>query len=195
MRIVLWIVGILAALALGFFAYMGGFNTVTVREDRFGPMEFVYTTHKGPYENLSKAWGDFMPKWQEAKLKECLTLGVYLDKPGTPPDQLRTLIGCRIDGWDEADKAKARAAFPSATIPESPVLTASFPLRNFLSFFYAPTRVYPEIEKEIAKRGTQSHISIELYGSFTDMKDITFIVPLTQDLSPYQPLYDAFPAP
>jgi hypothetical protein len=193
MRIFLWIIGMIAALMLAFYAYMGGFNTVTVKEDRFGPMEFVYATHKGSYENLSKAWGDFMPKWDAAKLKECLTLGVYLDKPGTPPEKLRTLIGCRIDGWSGADKAAARAVFPSATIPEGPVLTTTFPLRNFLSFFYAPTRVYPEIEKEVAKRGTQSHIAIELYGSFATLNEITFVVPLTQDLSAYQPLYDAFP--
>jgi hypothetical protein len=193
MRIFLWIIGILAALTLAFYAYMGGFHAVTVKEERFGPMEFVYATHKGPYENLSRSWGAFMKNWDEAKLKECLTLGVYLDKPGTPPEKLRTLIGCRIDGWDETDKAAARAAFPSATIPETPALTSAFPLRNFLSFFYAPARVYPEIEKEVAKRGTQSHISVELYGSFTAMKDITFVVPLAQDLTPYQPLYDAFP--
>lgn len=193
MRIVLWILGILAAATLGFYWYMGGFHRVTVTVGTFGPVEFAYAKHEGSYANLSKTWGDFMPQWQKANLKTCLTMGVYLDKPGTPESELRSLIGCRIDGWTEEDKAAARAAFPTLTIPQSDAIMASFPFRNFLSFFYAPTRVYPEIEKKAKELGAETQIGMELYGSFDNITDIQFVTPIRQDKTAYQPLYDVFP--
>ena len=195
MRILLWIVGILAALALGFYAYMGGFHAVTVTKGPFGPVEFVYAKHAGSYAKLNETWGAFMPKWVEAKLGTCLTMGVYLDPPGTPDENLRSLIGCRIDGWTEEQKAAARAKFPTLTIAASEAYMASFPFRNFLSFFYAPTKIYPAIDAEIAKDGNQNMIGMEFYRSFDDIRDIQFVVPAAKDRSAYQNLYDAFPAP
>jgi hypothetical protein len=192
MRVFLWLVGILAALALGGYAYMGGFHTVTVSKAQFGPIEFVYAKHLGSYSKLNETWGAFMPKWTDAKLGTCLTMGVYLDPPGTPEDKLRSLIGCRIDGWTAEQQASARAAFPTLTIPASEAYTATFPFRNFLSFFFAPGRVYPAIEKEIAKDGNQNAIGIELYGSFDNITQIQFVVPAVKDKSAYQPLYDVF---
>jgi hypothetical protein len=195
MRIFAWIIGILAALALGGYAYMGGFHSVTVTKVPFGPVEFVYAKHAGSYAKLNETWGSFMPKWTEAKLGTCLTMGVYLDPPGTAEDKLRSLIGCRIDGWTEDQKAAARAIFPTLTIAASEAYTATFPFRNVLSFFYAPTRVYPVIEKEIAKDGNQNAIGMEFYGAFDDIRDIQFVVPAVKDRSAYQNLYDAFAAP
>jgi hypothetical protein len=195
MRIILWIVGSLAALALGFYAYMGGFHAVTVTKGTIGPMEFVFERHRGAYSKLNETWSVFMPKWTEAKLGTCLTMGVYLDPPGTPDDKLRSLIGCRIDGWNEEQKAAARAKFATLTIPRSEAYLASFPFRNFLSFFFAPTMVYPAIEREIAKDGGQNRIGIEQYGSFDAITQIEFAVPLFADPAPYQPLYDTFDAP
>lgn len=195
MRILLWIVGILAALALGFYAYMGGFHSVAVTKTQFGPVEFVYAKHAGSYSKLNETWGQFMPKWTQAKLGTCLTMGVYLDPPGTREDKLRSFIGCRIDSWTEEQKAAARAAFPALTIPASEVYSATFPFRNFLSFFFAPTKVYPAINAEIAKDGNQTAIGMEFYGAFEDIRDIQFVVPAAKDASAYQSLYDAFAAP
>jgi hypothetical protein len=192
MRILLWIVGILIVAGLGFYAYMGGFHSVKIEQGTFGPIEFAYATHKGPYSDLSTSWTKFMTAWNEAKLKTCLTMGVYLDKPDTPPEKLRSLIGCRIDGWTEEDKAAARAKFPTAALPQGQALMSVFPFRNFLSFFLAPTRVYPEIARRMAEDKTEAVIGIELYGSFDDITDIRFVMPLGADRTPYQPLFDAF---
>jgi hypothetical protein len=194
MRILLWILGILATLTLAFYAYMGGFHAVTVTKGPFGPVEFVYAKHAGAYAKLNETWGAFMPKWAEANLGTCMTMGVYLDPPGTPDETLRSLIGCRIDGWTEDQKAAARAKFPTLTIPASDAYMAAFPFRNFLSFFFAPTRVYPAIGKEIAKDGNQNAIGMEFYGSFDNITDIQFVVPAVKDNSAYRPLYDAFAA-
>jgi hypothetical protein len=133
-----------------------------------------------------------MPKWQEAQLGTCLTMGVYLDPPGTPDDKLRSLIGCRIDGWTEEQKAAARAKFPTLTIPASEAYRAKFPFRNFLSFFFAPTRVYPKIDEQIAKDGNQNFIGMEMYGPIDNIQEIDFAVPAVSDRTPYQPLYDVF---
>ena len=192
MRIALWVLGLIAAAALGFYAYMGGFHTVTVTKGRIGPMEFVYAPHRGSYAKLNETWGAFMPKWQEAGLGTCLTMGVYLDLPGTPEEKLRSLIGCRIDGWGEAQRQAARAKFPTLIIPESEAVLSSFPFRNVLSFFYAPTRVYPVINAELAARGVKPSIGIEQYGSFDAIEEISFAVPVTSDPAPYQPLYEVF---
>lgn len=192
MRILLWIVGLLGFAALGFYWYMGGFHTVTVTRGSIGPVEFVYAPHRGSYAKLSETWGAFMPKWTDAKLGTCLTMGVYLDPPGTPDEKLRSLIGCRIDGWTEEQKAAARAKFPTLTIPQSDAVLSSFPFRNFLSFFYAPMRVYPAIEKEMKALNGQSAVGIEFYGSFDAIKDIQFAVPIAGDRAAYQPLYDVF---
>jgi hypothetical protein len=195
LRWLLWIIGILAAAALGFYAYMGGFNTVAVTKTQMPAIEFVFAKHRGTYAKLNEAWGAFMPEWQEAKLGTCLTIGVYLDPPGTPGEKLRSLIGCRIDEWTDEQKAAARAKFPTLTIPASEAYTASFPFRNFLSFFLAPAKVYPAIEAELKKDGNQNKLGVELYGSFDDIREIKFLVPVAKDTSAYRPLYDAFEAP
>lgn len=194
MRILLWIVGVLAALALAGYAYMGGFHAVQIKSETFGPIEFAYATHKGPYSDLNKTWSSFMPKWAEAKFQTCLTMGVYLDKPDTPPEKLRSLIGCRIDSWSEEEKAAVRARFPTAVLPAGPALTSSFPFRNFLSFFFAPSRVYPAMNERMSRDKTEALVSVEFYGSFEDIKDIQFVMLLGTDKAPYQPLFDAFPA-
>lgn len=194
MRIFLMGLVILVGLLAGFYVYMGGLYTVKVRQASFGPAEFAYAVHKGPYAKLSEAWGKFMPKWQAAGLKTCSAIGVYLDPPTTPDDKLRSLIGCRIDEWSEADKAAVRAKFATLIIPQSQAWTSEFPFRNFLSFFYGPMRVYPEIQKAIGDKGERS-IGYELYGPFDNITSIRYVVPINEDGEAYRGLYAAADQP
>ena len=97
LKTLLVIIVILAGAITGIYAWLGGFSTVAVNRGEIGPWEIVYSTHKGPYKNLNKSWTKFQKDWEAAGLKVCNSLAVYLDMPGTPEDQLRSAIACRID--------------------------------------------------------------------------------------------------
>ncbi|MEM8986270.1 MAG: hypothetical protein AAGC95_06055 [Pseudomonadota bacterium] len=193
LKIIGGLVVLVVVAVVSFFAFLGGFKTVTVDKGAFGPAEIVFTTHKGPYENLSESWTVFMEDMQAAGFETCDSLAVYLDRPGTPPEDLRSIIACRIDGMTDADKATLRAAFANMTLPGSEALTSRFPFKNMASYFIAPMKVYPEFEKRLAADASATpHIAIEYYGDPETAREIAFFMPLNVDAAAYQPLFDAF---
>lgn len=186
------IIAVLLGAAAGLYGYMGGFQAVRIGKETFGPAEIAYSTHVGPYRKLGESWGGFLAAWDKIGVGPCDSLGVYLDPPSTPEDKLRTVIACRIDALSEEDKAKVRAALPGFVIPQSEALTASFPFRNDLSFFLAPMKVYPEVQRVMEKEGLSAAVGIELYGETGKIKEISFIIPVGVTQADYQALIDAF---
>ncbi|HNA80804.1 MAG TPA: hypothetical protein PKY99_15185 [Turneriella sp.] len=183
---------LILGLFFGFYAYMGGFSKVEVTRAEYGPAEILYATHKGSYRTISKSWGAFQKQWEAAGLKECQTLAVYLDAPGTPEDQLRSILGCRIDALSSAEKQSLRGKLPHFTLPKSRVLMSTFPYKNVASFFIAPGKVYPEFQKIMSAEKIMPPVGIEVYGTMTSVRNISFYMPVEGKREDYQPLLDAF---
>lgn len=177
---------------LGFFAYMGGFRAVEVREGPFGPHTIIFATHKGPYENLEQSWEEFQSRWKEAGLKKCNSLSVYLDSPDTPPEELRTILGCTIDELSEEERLHLSEQFPVFTIPAMDSLLSEFPFRNGLSFMFGAMKVYPEFQKIMEERGLRPAVGFELYGDAESIESIEFAMPIREPVETFAPLKQAF---
>lgn len=194
MKIIKILAAVLGGVALCttlFYAYMGGFQTIEVKETAVGPLNVIVTTHRGSYSGLGPAWDRFVSQVQEAGLKECDALAFYLDPPGTPEDQLRSVLGCRLDGLSEAERLKLSSAFPTYSLPAVPALHATFPYRNFFSYMLGPTRVYPALQQAAAGR-IEPRFGIETYGVDGRSKEIGFFLPLSGEEALVDPLASLF---
>lgn len=195
MRILKWlaiVVVVLIVIGAGLYAYLGGFKKIAIERGSFGGAEIVYATHVGPYSKLAQAWSRFQKEWEAAGLETCDSIAAYLDAPGTPPEKLRSVIGCRIDALSEDEKAALKGKFKSLTLPASEAYVAAFPFKNFLSFWVAPSKIYPAMMKRAKADGTTPALAIELYGPLNAIKEIRIVMPIGTDKSAYQPVYDAF---
>ncbi len=177
---------------LGGYAFMGGFTPVDVKRGSYGPAEIVYATHRGPYKDLGGAWTRFQTAWEAAGLTNCNSLSLYLDPPGTPPEELRSIIACRIDGLSDDEKEKWRAAFPQFVLPEAEALLSSFPFKNNASYAFAPMNVYPAISKKMEEENLEAVVGIEIYGDVNSIKNIDFVIPLGLETDDLTPLFEAF---
>lgn len=193
LKVLFAVVVIVAGILVGLYAWLGGFTAVTVSRGEIGPWEIVYSTHKGAYKNLSQSWTKFEKEWQAAGLKECNSLAVYLDMPGTPEDKLRSVIACRIDELPPAEKASLRSKLPAFVIPKSRAVMANFPYKNPASYSIGPMKVYPEFRKVIDKEKWLPAVGIETYGAMTSpAPQIGYAMPLDSSRADYQKLIDAF---
>lgn len=192
MKILGGILGVLVLAAGGFYAFMGGFQSVDVTEATFPEMKMFYTTHLGPYENLSESWAEFGEKMESLGMSDCDAVSVYLDEPSTPPEKLRSIIGCKMANLDDDVKQKVMSTFKTFTLPTASSFTASFPYRNILSFWMAPSKIYPKMQNLIATNVIEPSVAIETYG-FTKGRDkINIFMPAKMKVTDYQPLFDAF---
>ena len=116
------IFGLFIALMLGMYIYLGGFSSVVVERGEFGPAEIVYSTHRGPYKGIGESWTKFQKQWEAAGLSECDSLALYLDPPGTPEANLRSILACRIDGLPAPQKVAVKAKFRHFIIPKTKVI-------------------------------------------------------------------------
>lgn len=195
MVILKWLGGIVLVLLfalLALYAYLGGFRAIEVEKSAFGPAEIIFSTHRGPYQEIGESWMQFQSKWEAAGLGACDSLAVYLDPPGTPPEQLRSILGCRIDALPETDKAGLRDNFPSFTLPKTEAYVTAFPYKNFLSFMFAPMKIYPELQKRLENENITPPVGIETYGVEGEIEEIGFVIPYGVGTEAYQPLFDAF---
>ena len=192
MKILAGIIGAIVMLIFSAYAYMGGFYKVKVEQTQSPQMDIIFTTHLGPYENLSQSWDAFYADLITADLTDCSGLGVYLDSPDTPPEEIRSIIGCDISSLDEGVKLSLQSKFSSFTLPSGTMVTGTFPFKNEMSYFLAPMKVYPAFQRELNVEELTLPVAIELYGKQGESDQIIFMAPLNLGTEDYQPLFDAF---
>ncbi len=187
------VVIILVLVGLIEYAYLGGFSTVQVAQSEWGPVNIIAYRHKGPYADLRHSWTEFRGQWEKAGLKECESLAVYLDPPETPPEKLRSILGCRLDHLPAAQQAELRKAFLHLTIPRRSGLSASFPFKNVLSFWVGPTKVYPAIHKQFSMMsGATMQVAVETYGHPDRIQEVGFFMPTNATDADFEPFRKVF---
>ncbi|MEM8772698.1 MAG: hypothetical protein AAGD92_13715 [Pseudomonadota bacterium] len=180
---------------VGFWAYLGGFSSVVFEEQPYGPVEIAYTTHLGSYAKISESWNRFETEWNDAGIdgKRCDSLAVYLNSPDeTEPENLQSILACRLDTALAEDAENFRKAFPVFTIPQVSALRTEFPFKNFLSFMVGPMKVYPAAEKRMKQDALEASIAIELYGPGEKPDRIGIVIPVDHDKSEFDALREAF---
>lgn len=185
--------GVLILFGITFYGYMGGFKQVTVSRESFEQTEIYYSTHKGPYENIGTSWENFQKDWESIGITDCDSLAVYLDAPDTEPSKLRSVLGCRLEGLSPEQKKQVAVKFKTFSFPKMNGLSASFPFKNFLSYFLAPTKVYPKFQEILIAESAETSVAIEIYGSSSKSIDtIGFFMPVGVSQAVFKPLEEAF---
>ncbi len=195
MKVVKILAVVLVAIAVilgGTYAYMGGFKTISVDEKPIGPIEVVFTTHRGSYSSIGTSWEKFYEKALASGLADCDALAFYLDPPGIPEENLRSVLACRLDNLDPALQEKLRQAFPTFSLPRTNAVHSSFPFVNFFSYMLGPMKVYPEMQKMMTARNLTAFLGIEVYGIQGQSRLVEFYFPLDLDQTVFKPLADAF---
>ncbi|TGM73989.1 hypothetical protein EHR01_10740 [Leptospira mtsangambouensis] len=184
---------LLILLGIVFYGYMGGFQDVVVNRESFGPTEIYYTTHKGPYKDIGASWGSFQKEWEMLGITNCDSLAIYLDAPDTEPTKLRSILGCRLEGLTPEQKKQISGKFHTFSIPKMNGISASFPFKNFLSYFLAPTKVYPKFQEILTAESSQTSVAIEVYGGSSESVDsIGFFMPVGVSREIFRSLEEAF---
>ena len=186
------IFGLFIALMLGMYIYLGGFSSVVVERGEFGPAEIVYSTHRGPYKGIGESWTKFQKQWETAGLTECDSLALYLDPPGTPEANLRSILACRIDALPAAQKTAVKTKLKHFNNPKSKAVISSFPFKSGASFVLGPKKVYPEFTKILEKEKLMPPLGIETYGVMKTIKSIGFVMPIEGDKAAYKQLFESF---
>ncbi|MEO1015596.1 MAG: hypothetical protein AAFX08_10460 [Pseudomonadota bacterium] len=192
LRILVMVAAAVILAFVGFYAYLGGFSNVEASRGSFEETEIIFAVHKGPYQQVYRAWESFDAAREEVGLEACDGLSVYLDGPETPREEARTVIGCGIDNVTEDLKEALRARFPSTVLPSAEAMTATFPYKNPMSFAIGPMKVFPVLQERMAAEGHEASLGIETYGDVDAITEMTYYLPFGVAQGAYAPLYDAF---
>jgi len=191
-KVLLFVAIDVVVLVAGFAFYMDAFDSPPLERSKFASTAVFFSTYRGPYSGIEGAWMRFQGEWEKAGLDKCDAIGIYLDPPGTPEDQLRSILACRLDGLTAEVRNKMTAVFPTFKIPDSATVSATFPYRNKLSFMVAPMRIYPRMQRLIETERLSPAAALETYGPGAIGPFMGFHMLIGLDRSAMQPLMDAF---
>jgi hypothetical protein len=175
MRIVAVVIGV-ALLALVIMSYFAGlFDSVKVSMDTTGPYALVYRQHKGPYGGIKFAMYDVFAYCRDNRgfsPKRGFAI-FYSDPQIVKPDSLLS------DGGYITDTLLTNVPEPYKTsiFTQCKSVTATFPLRSFLSPMTGATMFYPAMVEFLKKENKQVRGPVmEMYDIAA--KKIVYIAPL-----------------
>lgn len=190
-KILLSIVLLIAPILL-FLVYMGGFSNNEIVTQEFKARSIIFDIHRGSYTGLTQSWEGFKIKYQDAGLKECDALGVYLDPPSTEEDKLRTVMACDLTNVSEDIQIKLKNKFNHTQLTQSSASYTSFPYKNEMSFVVASIFVYSKFQEMIEAGQLHPSIAIEVYGVDEGRSEIKFYMPSDKTPEDYSDLFQAF---
>jgi len=164
MKIVLWIVGIIVVLVLGFLLYMGAFSPVKVSQEKVQPFFMAYEDYVGEYKNVMPVFEKVNKHLISKGIKPTKGVGVYLDDPKTvAKDKLRSMIGYMITDADIKTLKPFAKEFKIQKVMFDKAIVAEFPLKNQLSILLGITKVYPTMSKYLVANKLKGGPVAEIY--------------------------------
>lgn len=156
---------ILSVVVIGLTAYYGGFHDIKIDKKMTGPYVFVYEPYQGDYtiagdvfeKVCSELENDFSVKtWRGA--------GIYFyDPEKVDVENLRSEIGCLLEGDDLNKIEKIKKRYQVKNIPLELSIIASFPYTNTFSVAFGAMRVYPELKRYIKEYNIKQGPVMEIY--------------------------------
>ncbi len=174
LRLFLLLVLCLAA----WLGYYGALSPVTIRQQSFGPVFFVYEKHAGPYRNIKPVMDRVYAALKDREgVATTRGIGVYYDNPNkVEAAKLRSLGGCLLDEADEALIASLKSkGYRVGLLPARPSAVTSFPFHGALSIYLGMWRVYPKIAAYWAENKLPECPLVEIYD--TPGKRTFYVIP------------------
>jgi AraC family transcriptional regulator len=147
MKYVLATLGLILALFVAVYVYVGGYKPVTTEITEKGPFKVVYKEHLGAYHQIGVALEE-VEKWAKANGETCqFTFGEYLDNPKlVDEDRLKSNGGCFVSkDWPSG----LPEGFHYREIPKRQYLIAVFEGAPSIG----PMKVYPKADSIMKDQG------------------------------------------
>ncbi|MBN2747373.1 MAG: GyrI-like domain-containing protein [Bacteroidales bacterium] len=135
---------VIIALAVGAFAYFGGFHKVEFKTVTTGGEVLVYEDMLGDYSKspavMDKVYSALLDNY---KIETTKGIGIYFDNPQNKAvEELRSEIGCIVEPKDTA-LLKSISDFKIKVLPVQEYLVAEFPYKGGVSIIVGLMKVYP----------------------------------------------------
>ncbi|MBU0630724.1 MAG: GyrI-like domain-containing protein [Candidatus Margulisbacteria bacterium] len=153
LKIVLWVIALLAVALVIWVYYMGLFNKLEVTEREVGPYTLVYEDYIGPYQNTGAVVQAVYDRLAKDGIKPTDGFGIYLDDPSkVKQEKLRSQVGCVINENNLPLFYKVSDTYKVINWKRGKVLATEFPIRNPLSYMFGPMKAYPELARYMKKK-------------------------------------------
>lgn len=165
MKKVLIIVGVIAIAFIGFYWYIGGFESLEVKKKRMGGYLVAGLNYTGPYHMVGPTMEKADSTLRSMGINCTKGFGIYYDNPETTPEnQLRSYVGNVIESADAALIEEMQLqGLRVDSISEKESLVAEMTTRSTLSYMIGPMKAYPLLTEAIKANTCVPTMSYELY--------------------------------
>ncbi|WP_167396466.1 GyrI-like domain-containing protein [Leptospira johnsonii] len=173
MKIFLGVILALIVSGIGYFYYLGAFDTIQVKEETLGPFYVLSHERVGNYRNVGETFEAIQKEFPEKGFKNYKLFGIYKDNPNTVPEEkLRCEVGALFSEPVTEIPSGLSIPLKYRIIEKKRYLTVDFPLKSFVSIFLGIFKVYPELTKVCIERGCVmgGKESIEIYEPIVEKK-------------------------
>lgn len=151
---------------LGYFAYMGIFNRVTVITGHEGGYQLAGLYHQGSYGQIGETFEAVIQIADSLELEDYDMASIYFNRPDqVPEDSLLTFVGVVLSSQGEDIGNMDLGRLLPESIPNGEAVYADFVYRNFFSYSIGAIKCFPELMKETEAKGWTDLIGFEYYNS------------------------------
>jgi len=170
---------IVALLILGLYNY-GLFHTVTFEAQENKPYILVYEKYVGPYKNVGFLMEKIAQELTADSIPFTKRFGIYYDNPREVPEaELRSLVGCALEGVDSMTLVSLAEKYDLAEYPATPSVITEFPFNGQVSILIGILKVYSPLTDYLNEKEFSHGPIMELYDE--PNKVITYITPQKAD--------------
>lgn len=173
LKIFLGFILVLIVSGVGYFYYLGAFDTIQVKEETLGPFYVLSHERLGNYRNVGETFEAIQKEFPEKGIRNYKLFGIYKDNPNTVPEEkLRCEVGALFSEPVAEIPTGLSIPLKYRTIEKKRYITVDFPLKSFVSIFLGIFKVYPELTKACIQRGCEigGKESIEIYEPIVEKK-------------------------
>lgn len=175
-KITLVIISLIIAIAIGFFWYMGYFQSIQVQEKEEGGYQIAGVDVIGPYSDAGRHISKVDYKLKALGINSVKGFGIYYDDPKTTPkNKYHSFVGniINVTDMDLLDKIKLNG-IKLDSIPRKKAIVVEFPIKNTMSYIIGPMKVYPIFTKYTLQKNIKPSSTFEIYDM--NSKLITFVM-------------------
>ncbi|MBF0398821.1 MAG: GyrI-like domain-containing protein [Desulfobacterales bacterium] len=185
---IFWTIGVIILLVtiimLLILLRYGLLASVKITEKKVGPYLLIYKKHIGDYKNvgsiIDKLYYDLKDNYGIDVTKG---FGLYYDNPQeVPKEQLRSIVGCIIEGKLIEDLNNLTKKYGVKEYPESKSVVAEFPYKGKLSIILGVFKVYPKLNTIISNQKHPQNPIMELYDQPNEKIEYISSVDLSKEV-------------
>jgi hypothetical protein len=164
-KVTVIVIAVIFIILLLVLSRYGLFASVNVSEKVVGPYLLIYKKHIGDYKNVGPVMDEmYRDLKNNYSMETTKGFGLYYDDPRqVDKAQLRSIVGCIVEGKTREDLSKVSSKCDVREYPSSKSVVAEFPYKGKISIFIGIMKVYPVLGTYIKEHQYNQTPIMELY--------------------------------